>query len=298
MPGEGNLGDAKFILKNGIKMPAVGLGTYRIRNSDVLFRTVDCALAAGYRLFDTAAVYQNELFLGYALRKLLPKHGLTREDVFVTTKLSPAALSGDLVADAFRKSFDNIGLDYIDLYLIHFPGAAKLNAQSPQNKELRIEAWKEFIKLYDQGKVKAIGVSNFTITHLTELIEATGIEPMVNQVEWHPHYFQPDLLQYCDSHNIRLQAYCSFGGLAVSNNTLMEEPIVRQIYAKYKATPAQVLLAWSLQRGVAVIPKSLTPHRIKSNIQINFRLTQEDLAQLDTLGAANMKYSWDPKLVA
>lgn len=95
---------------------------------------------------------------------------------------APAALSGDLVADAFRKSFDNIGLDYIDLYLIHFPGAAKVNAQSPQNKELRIEAWKEFIKLYDQGKVKAIGVSNFTITHLTELIEATGIEPMVNQV--------------------------------------------------------------------------------------------------------------------
>ncbi|XP_050348466.1 uncharacterized oxidoreductase YtbE-like isoform X1 [Nymphalis io] len=298
MPGEGNLGDVKFILRNGVKMPAVGLGTFRIRNSEVLYRTVDYALEAGYRLFDTAAVYQNELFLGYALRKLLPKHGLTREDVFITTKLAPADLSGDRVADAFKKSSDNIGLDYIDLYLIHFPGAANINAQNPKNAVLRVEAWKEIIKLYDQGKAKAIGVSNFTIKHLTELAEATDVEPMVNQIEWHPHYYQDDMLQYCESHNIRIQAYCSFGGLAVSNNTLMEESIVREIYGKYKATPAQVLLAWSLQRGVAVIPKSLTPHRIKSNIQINFRLSQEDLVRLDSLGKANIKYAWDPHNIA
>ncbi|XP_034829357.1 uncharacterized oxidoreductase YtbE-like [Maniola hyperantus] len=297
MAAEGNFSDIQFTLSNGVKMPAVGLGTYRIRNNEVLYNAVDNALEAGYRLFDTAAVYQNEQYLGNALRDLLPKYGLTRQDIFITTKLSPSDLGGN-VSKAFNTSLENLGLEYIDLYLIHFPGASRIHAQNSNNAELRIETWNAFTKLYDQGKVKAIGVSNFTVRHLTELAKATTVGPMVNQVEWHPHYYQRDLQQYCKDHNILLQAYCSFGGLAVSNNSLMEDLVVVDIAAKYNATSAQVLLAWALHRGVAVIPKSTTPQRIKENIQLNFKLSESDLSQIDKLGAVNCKYAWDPNPVA
>lgn len=118
------------------------------------------------------------------------------------------------------------------------------------------------------------------------------------QVEWHPHYYQPDLLKYCNDHNILLQAYCSFGGLAISNSSLMEDRVVVDIAQKHKATSAQVLLAWALHRGVAVIPKSTTPQRIKENIQLNFKLAEDEVSQIDTLGAKNCKYAWDPNPVA
>ncbi|CAH2241774.1 jg16337 [Pararge aegeria aegeria] len=298
MAAEGNYGNLQFTLSNGVKMPAVGLGTYRIRNNEVLYKAVDCALEAGYRLFDTAAVYHNEQYLGNALRELLPKYGLTRQDIYITTKLSPSDLGGSNVAKAFNTSLENLSLDYIDLYLIHFPGASKIPAQSSKNAELRIETWNEITKLYDQGKVKAIGVSNFTVRHLTELAKATAVEPMLNQVEWHPHYYQPLLLQYCNDHKIRLQAYCSFGGLAISNSSLMEDPVVVDIAQKYNATSAQILLAWALHQGIAVIPKSTTEHRIKENIQLNFKLTTEDISQINTLGSINCKYSWDPTPIA
>ncbi|CAH0720026.1 unnamed protein product, partial [Brenthis ino] len=298
MAAKQNLGDLQFVFRNGVKMPAVGLGTYRVRDNEVLHRAIDYALGAGYRLFDTAAVYHNEKFLGNALRQLLPKHGLVREDVFITTKLSPSDLGGEFVQNAFETSLQNLGFDYIDLYLIHFPGAARINAQNPRNAALRVETWDAFTKLYEQGKVKAIGVSNFTVKHLSQLAEGSNVLPMVNQVEWHPHYYQTDLLNYCESNNIRLQAYCSFGGLAISNNSLVDDPIIKDISRTYQVTPAQVLLAWAIQKGVAVIPKSTNEHRIKENIQINFRLSQNDLSLINSLGSINCKYAWDPNPIA
>ncbi|XP_023937841.2 uncharacterized oxidoreductase YtbE [Bicyclus anynana] len=297
--GKENYGDLQFNLSNGVTMPAVGLGTYRVRNSEELYVAVDNALEAGYRLFDTAAVYYNEKHLGHALRRLLPKYGLQRKDIFITTKLSPSDLGGaSVVSNALNTSLDNLGLDYIDLYLIHFPGAAGIPAQSPKNAELRVEAWTEIIKQYKLGKIKAIGVSNFTVRHLTQLANATDLTPMVNQVEWHPHYYQPDLLQYCNDHNIRLQAYCSFGGLAINNKSLFDDLVVVDISRKHSATPAQVLLSWAVHQGVAVIPKSTTPQRIKENIQLNFGLSDKDISQINSLGAVNCKYAWDPNPIA
>nr|XP_032516739.1 uncharacterized oxidoreductase YtbE-like isoform X1 [Danaus plexippus plexippus] len=293
-----NFAEVKFTLRNGIKMPAVGLGTFRIRDPAVVYSAVDSALAVGYRLFDTAAVYQNERFLGDALRDLLPKYGLQRSDIYVTTKLSPSDQSAELVPKAFSKSLENLGLQYIDLYLIHFPGAARINSSDPKNEALRNETWNAITKLYDTGKVKAIGVSNFTVRHLRQLQKSSTIEPMVNQVEWHPHYYESDLLEYCNTHNIRLQAYCSFGGQAIRNNSLMEDPVVRDISAKHNATPAQVLLTWALQRGIAVIPKSVTPQRIKENIQLSMRMSPEELSLLDSLRNNGLKYAWDPNPIA
>lgn len=298
MAGKQHLGNLQFTLRNGVKMPAVGLGTFRVRDSEVIYKAVDYALAAGYRLFDTAAVYQNEKFLGNALKQLLPKYGLVREDIFVTTKLSPSDLGAKYVQSAFDTSLRNLGLDYIDLYLIHFPGAAKINAQSPKNASLRMETWKVFTKLYDEGKVRAIGVSNFTVKHLAQLMESSDVAPMVNQVEWHPHYYQNDLLKYCVSNDIRVQAYCSFGGLAVSNTSLIDDPIIKDISRQQQASPAQVLLAWAVEKGVAVIPKSTNQHRIIENIQINLNLSHKDISLIDSLGSANCKYAWDPNPIA
>ncbi|CAH0402014.1 unnamed protein product [Chilo suppressalis] len=289
-----------FTLNNGTKMPAVGLGTYRIRNSELLMKTVDYALGAGYRMFDTAAVYGNEVHLKNALNCLLPKYGLMREDIFITTKLSPADHgSPDVVNNAYKRSLDNLGLDYVDLYLVHFPGSAKIPAEDPRNPKLRDSTWAGMTKLYDDGLVNAIGVSNFNIRHLKDIMNCNhGVVPAVNQVEWHPYYHQKDLLKFCKQNDILLQAYCSLGGTSASNTDLLDDPVVKKIAMKHEATCAQVLLVWAVQQDVAIIPKSTNLGRIKENITFNFKLTCEEIKALDALGEHNIKYAWDPNTVA
>ncbi|XP_041987898.1 uncharacterized oxidoreductase YtbE-like [Aricia agestis] len=287
----------KITLSNGYEMPAIGFGTYRIRESEILHGTLDAALGAGYRMFDTAAVYGNEQFLGDSLRHLLPKYGLTRQDVFITTKLSPSDHGYHNVQKALEKSLNNLGMEYVDLYLIHFPGTAKMSADNPMNQKLRSETWHAMVNMYRQGKAKCIGVSNFTVKHLIQLTDHSSIVPMVNQVEWHPYYYQPELHQYCQDNDICLQAYCSLGGTSMGNMELLEEPLVRSIATRYNVTPAQVALLWALQQDVAVIPKSVNPEHIGSNIHIKVNLSQMDLLLLDSLNK-NVKYAWDPSLVA
>nr|XP_013189283.1 unnamed protein product [Amyelois transitella] len=290
---------AKFTLNNGTIMPAIGLGTYRMRTGDVIMRVVDWALAAGYRMFDTAAVYGNEIHLGAAFKTLLPKYELERDDIFVTTKLSPSDYGNkEIVESAYMKSLDNLGLDYVDLYLIHFPGASKIPATDLNNKRLRDVTWQALTELYDDGRVNAIGVSNFTVSHLEQLmLNNHGVIPAVNQVEWHPYYYQESLLNYCKQNDILLQAYCSFGGTSASNMALMHDPVVQKIARTLNVTCAQVLLAWALQQDVAVIPKTTSQVHLKDNISLNFTIPNEEMKALNALGGLKIKYAWDPTAV-
>ncbi|XP_045784282.1 9,11-endoperoxide prostaglandin H2 reductase-like [Maniola jurtina] len=163
---------------------------------------------------------------------------------------------------------------------------------------MRADTWLAINKLYEQSKIKAIGVSNFNIMHLMQLSELKLIGPMVNQIEWHPYYYNDEMLQYCTENNIRLQAHSSFGGLSQNDTTLIKDPVVYNIARRYKAGEAQILLLWALQKGVAVIPKSNNPEHLRDNMQLNFRISEDDMMLLDDLGSKNRKYAWDPTAVA
>ncbi|CAH0578181.1 unnamed protein product [Chrysodeixis includens] len=283
-------------LNNGLSMPSVGLGTYRVRSPEVIMKMVDEALSAGYRLFDTAAVYRNEGHLQKAFTTLLPKHGLDRDDIFITTKLSPADHgSPDAVKKAYNQSLHNLGIDYADLYLIHFPKAPKYTNDDKRNTELRHSTWSGMVELYDNGLVNSIGVSNFTVDHLTQLMKVNHrVVPTVNQVEWHPFYYQTELLEFCKKNDIVLQAYCSLGGASMNSDELLNHPCVTKIARKLEVSNAQVLLGWALQQDIAIIPKSTTPEHIRQNIALNFTISSEDMLILNDLGSQKIKYAWDP----
>lgn len=295
-----NIIDKKFILNNGVEMPAIGLGTYRIRGEEPVIKAVDFALAAGYRMFDTAAVYGNESYLKNAFRLLLPKYGLEREDIFITTKLSPSDHgSRPITTRAYRQSLENLGVDYVDLYLVHFPGTARTSSDDTINIKIRDQTWAGLASLYRQGYIRAIGVSNYTVRHLQQLLSSNhGVIPTVNQVEWHPYYHQSELLEYCKKNNIVVQAYCSLGGTSAANMSLMNDPLVNNIAIKLGVTCAQILLKWALQQGVAVIPKSTNFERMKENTALNFTIPNGDLEALNALGERNTKYAWDPSIVS
>uniref|UniRef100_A0A1B6L130 NADP-dependent oxidoreductase domain-containing protein n=1 Tax=Graphocephala atropunctata TaxID=36148 RepID=A0A1B6L130_9HEMI len=288
--------DTSVALNSGTSMPIVGLGTYQITENQI-YDVLEEGLKAGYRHIDTAAVYHNEEAIGIALKDLLPRYNLKREDIFITTKLSPQDLSEARLLAAVNKSLKNLKVSYFDLYLIHWPGAQGLPASSPENARLRVEAWKTMLDLHvgGAGVLRAIGVSNFTPKHLDQIIKATGVPPAVNQVEFHPHYRQPDeMYSLCHKHRIVLQAYSSLGGS--HNPMLLTEPTVQEIAGEYQVTPAQVLLRWALHVGYAVIPKSVTPEYIRCNTQLDFSLSSEDIYAISLLPTQE-KYAWDPVTV-
>ncbi|KOB72811.1 putative aldo-keto reductase [Operophtera brumata] len=237
-----------FRLHNGQHLPSIGLGTFRIKDRDTIFLVVEAALDAGYRSFDTAAVYGNEQYIGEALEKFLPKYDLTRDDVYVTSKLTKLGFAPDL-------------------YLIHFPGSARLDPKDENNKGLRHTAWSAMAELCDTGRVSSIGVSNFTIQHLEELRKE----------------YQNDI-PYCNKHSIQLQGYHSLGGTSYSATLLKNTPF-KHIADEHSVTPSQVLLTWSLQRGVAVIPKSTNSLHIKENNTLNFRLSAEQMHAINSFTA-------------
>ncbi|CAK1555030.1 unnamed protein product [Leptosia nina] len=283
-------------LHNGMKLPSVGIGTYQVRNYDDIYTLVESSLANGYKLFDTAAVYRNEAYLGLALKELLPKYNLDREDIFVTTKLSPSCHGLHIVSKALEESLNNLAMEYVDMYMIHFPGTAGMPCDSPNNKNLRYDTWTAMNKLCDEGKTKCIGVCNFTKNHISQLLESHTSVPVVNQVELHPFYKQKELLEYCRERDICVQAYCSFGGASKGSLDLFANTVVKNIASIHKVTPAQVLLVWALQQGIAVIPKSTSPNRICENAHLSFQLTPEDMQALSSLNVYK-KYAWDPAAV-
>lgn len=217
----------------------------QVSGDDLVHRTIETAFQCGYRLIDTAAVYRNEANIGEALKKLLPKYSLSRSDIFITSKLSPRDHGFENMEKAFMKSLKALDCEYLDLYLIHWPGVQKLKSDDPRNAELRQESWKALEKLYSTGLVKSIGVSNYTVDHLEELLQFSTVMPAVLQVEFHPRLYQKDLLEYCKSKGIQLQAYTSLG-----QGKLLEETTVRALAAQHSKSTAQVLLKWALQHDV------------------------------------------------
>lgn len=255
-----------IILNNGVEMPQLGFGVWQIPD-DEAEQAVTTALEAGYRSIDTAAAYGNEEGTGKALRA----SGIAREDLFVTTKLWNADHGYDATLRAFDTSVAKLGLDYVDLYLIHWP--------MPDNGTY-VDTYKAFEKLLADGRVKSIGVSNFLPEHLGRLIEATSVIPAVNQIELHPHLQQLASREYHAAQGIATEAWSPLG----QGKGLLEVPAIVAIAQKHGRTPAQIVLRWHIQLGNVVIPKSVTPSRIKENIEVfDFSLDTEDIAAISAL---------------
>jgi methylglyoxal/glyoxal reductase len=251
-------------LNNGVEIPYLGLGVYQSPPGEITLRAVRYALKIGYRQIDTAELYGNERDVGRALRE----SGIRREDVFITTKVWNSHQGYDSTLYACEGSLGRLGLSYVDLYLIHWPVQG-----------LGDETWRAMIKLLHQGKARAIGVSNYSIRELNELLEKSDIVPAVNQVEFHPFLYQEELLRSCKNNNIQLEAYSP-----LTRGKRLNHPKILELAKKYNKTPAQVLIRWSLQHNVIVIPKSIHEARIKENSQVfDFQLEPKDMKLLDSL---------------
>lgn len=264
------------LLHNGVKMPYFGLGVYKVEEGNEVIDSVKTALEVGYRAIDTAALYENEEGVGKAIKE----SGIPREEIFVTTKVWNTDHGYEKTLKAFDKSISKLGLDYVDLYLIHWPG-----------KDTFIDTWRALEKLYRDGRVRAIGVSNFKPHHLQTLMEHSEEKPVINQVELHPYFQQKDLREFCKQHDIVVEAWSPLG-----RGQVLDDPVLAEIGKKYGKTPAQVTLRWHLQNDIVIIPKSVTPSRIKENADIfDFELTAEDMEQIDQLDK-NTRLFKDPDL--
>ena len=260
-------------LNNGVSMPLLGLGVYQSTPGKTTQSAVKYALHNGYRLVDTARVYGNEQDVGLAVRE----SGRRREDIFVTTKLWNSDHGYDSALRACEESLRRLDMKYVDLYLIHWPEGR------------RNDSWRALVRLLKEGKCRAIGVSNYTIQHLEELKAASDVVPAVNQVEFHPFLYQKSLLDYCRDHGIQLEAYSP-----LTRGERLNDPRVTGIAKKCSRTPAQVLIRWSLQHSLVVIPKSVRTDRILENSQVfGFTLSSEDMTHLDSLNE-DFRTCWDP----
>ncbi len=265
--------NTKVKLNHGVEMPVFGLGTYQSSSKEVK-QAVLYALEIGYRLIDTASMYGNEKEVGEAVRGC----GIPREEIFVTTKLWNSDNGYERALEAFDISLKSLGLEYIDLYLIHWPVEGLRNA-----------SWKALEKLLEDGKCRAIGVSNYMIRHLKELLKNSAAVPAVNQVEFSPYLYLKDLLDFCNSHKIKLESYSP-----LTKGHKLNDPEFKLLASRYSKTSAQILIRWALQKGVVVIPKSSKKERIKENAEVfDFSITPEDMKLLDSLNQ-NLHTSWDP----
>jgi diketogulonate reductase-like aldo/keto reductase len=256
--------DGSFKLHNGVRMPYLGLGTYQADNEDEVVNAVKTALDVGYRHIDTAAVYNNEEGVGKGIKA----SNVPRADIFVVSKVWNTDQGYDSTLKAFQDSLDRLQLDYLDLYLIHWPVKGKYK-----------ETWKALEYLYANKKVRAIGVSNFLQHHLEDVMADATIVPMVNQMEFHPYLVQQDLIDFCTKNTIQYEAWSPF-----MVGKVFELDFCNQLAEKYRKSVAQIILRWNLQKGVIPIPKSVHGHRIASNADIfDFELSQEDVRYLDSL---------------
>jgi len=279
-------------LNTGYKIPLVGLGTYKIEEK--VSEVVDLALSADYRLFDSAQFYKNEHLLGQAFEDLLPNYNLTREDIFITTKIIPQT-KYETEADyeeLVRGSLRNLKTDYIDLYLIHWPGVLGLPNNSTEILKYRHVAWKALTKCHKSGLIRSIGVSNFLVKHLENLKTVSDVIPAVNQVQWHPKSYSNELLEYCKSNNIVLQAYSSLG--SSRDSALRDDPTVVTIASKLGKSPSQVLLRWATQNNIPVIPKASSKKHIEENFDLDFTIPDEDMQTLNSMQQEERKI-WNPK---
>ena len=261
-----------FKLNNGYSIPCIGYGTFQTPDGEMVEKGVKEALKIGYRHIDTAYFYKNEKGVGKAIRE----SGVKREDIFVTSKLWNSDRGYESAKAAFEKTMDNLGLEYLDLFLIHWPANKK---QFENAKQINAETWRAFEEIYESGRVKAIGLSNFLPHHIDELMETAKIKPMVNQIEVHPGFSQLDSVKYCLDNDIVVEAWSPLGRQEVLNNeTLLD------IAKKYNKSTAQICIRWVLQHGVLPLPKSVTPSRIKENTEVfDFELSKEDMGIIDNI---------------
>ena len=261
-----------YTLSNNVTIPELGFGTWQTPNGDVAVSAVKKALEVGYRHIDTAQGYKNEDSVGQAIKE----SGIPREEIFLTTKLWNENHSYDLVLSSFEESLKKLQTDYIDLFLIHWPNPVKFrdNWQSAN-----AETWRAMEELYQAGKIKAIGVSNFLPHHFEELKKTATIFPMVNQIFLAPGELQNEVVAYCKENNVLLEAYSPLG-----TGKIFDVPEMQELSDKYGKTIAQIAIRWSLQRGFLPLPKSVTPSRIEENLAVfDFELSDEDMERIDQL---------------
>jgi diketogulonate reductase-like aldo/keto reductase len=262
-----------YVLSNGIKIPCVGFGTWKLPNEPASVDIIKTAIDCGYRHIDTAYAYNNEQVVGKAVREC----GLKRSELFVTSKLDNPDHGYENTMKEFEITMNNLGFDYLDLYLIHWPiPVAYRNCW----KEMNEGTWKAFEELYQEGKIKAIGVSNFLEHHIDALLETADIAPMVNQLELHPQYTQSDAVNYCKEKRIIVEAWSPL------IKGQMDYPILKEIAASHHKTPAQVLLRWSIQHGFLPLPKTTSRERMLENADIfDFELTPQEIEAMKKLEA-------------
>ena len=265
-------------LHNGTKMPWLGLGVFKVEEGQELVNAVKTAITHGYRSVDTAVIYGNEVGVGQGVIEAIEATGIARKDLFITSKVWNSELGYESTIAAYEESLAKLGLGYLDLYLIHWPVAGKYK-----------EAWRALETLYKEGRVKAIGVSNFQIHHLEDLMKDAVIKPMVNQVEYHPRLTQKELHAFCQQNDIQMEAWSPLMQGELLDNTHLQE-----IADKYGKSVAQVILRWDLQNGVITIPKSTNEHRIAENATVfDFELTADDMKRIDSLNQ-NHRVGPDP----
>lgn len=268
--------DQSLTTNQGNTIPVLGLGVWK-SSKDECYQAVMDALELGYRHIDTAAIYTNEESVG----KAIADSKIERSEVFITTKLWNADQGASKAEKAFEKSLQKLNLDYVDLYLIHFPVSG-----------IRNESWKILASIYKSGRAKSIGVSNFMIPHLEELIQMTGLVPAINQIEVHPFLNQKELRDYCASKKILVEAYSP-----LAHGKRIQDPAITKISQKYNRTNAQILIRWSIQSGMIVLPKSVKRSRIEENGSVfDFQLDNADMEYLNSLDE-NYRTCWDPSEV-
>ena len=259
-----------YKLMNGVEIPSIAFGTWKISDENICRKSVKYALECGYRHIDAARIYNNEIFVGKGISEFLKENpNIKREDLFITTKVWNSDQGYEETLKAFEASLQRLNLDYIDLYLIHWPNT--------KNMATTFETWKALEKLYNDKKVKAIGVCNFEKHHLEELEQISTVTPMVNQIEIHPYNQQLELRKYCESKNIIVESWSPL----IQGN--VNDTLIVELAEKYKKSPAQIILKWHLQNWLLPLPKSITPSRIKENRELDFVLTKEDMEKINSL---------------
>lgn len=261
-----------YRLSNGVQIPCVGFGTWQTPDGEVAVSAVKEALSAGYRHIDTAAAYENEKSVGRAVRE----SGIARKEIFVTSKLFNPDHGYDKTMRAFEATMKELGFDYLDLYLIHWPNPISFRSSW---KEANAGSWKAFEELYQAGRIRAIGVSNFRPHHFSALMETAKVTPMVNQIRLCPGDVHQETVDFCQRHGVLLEAYSPLG-----LGRIMDVPSVQEIAKSHQKSAAQVALRWSLQKGFLPLPKSVTPERIRQNAELfDFALSDAEMGAIDSV---------------
>lgn len=259
-------------LSNGVTIPRIGYGTYRVSDTQSGLKAVKDAIEAGYRLLDTAAMYQNEEEVGQAVRE----SGIPRKELFVTSKVANVDRGYDSTLRAFDRSLRLLEMDYLDLYLIHWPAD---KAHTSEWNRINADTWRALERLLNEGRVRSIGVSNFMPEHLDALAQEARVKPMVNQIEFHPGWMQPEVLEWCRRRDVAVEGWSPLG-----RKRVLENPLLREVAQRYGKSVAQICLRWAVQHGVIPLPKTVNPARMRSNLDIfDFTISEADMRLIDSM---------------